>query len=159
MKVLKFGGSSLGTPQRVRAVARIVLESARRERVAVVVSAFHGVTDQLLEAARTAERGDQAWTALHRALARRHLEAARRLGPSRGGAALGRRLDAQLAELGHLLRDAPPRALDHVASFGERLSSEIVAAHLSRTRRAEAVDARTLVVTDDRFMRAGVLHA
>src|SRR5258706_12176587 len=164
MKVLKFGGSSLGTPQRVRAVARIVLESARRERVAVVVSAFHGVTDQLLEAARTAERGDQAWTTLHRALARRHLEAARRLGPSRGGAALGRRLDAQLAELGdllrgiHLLRDAPPRALDHVASFGERLSSEIVAAHLSRTRRAEAVDARDLIVTDDRFTMANIQH-
>ena len=55
-----------------------------------------------------------------------------------------------------LLRHAPPRALDHVASFGERLSCEIVAAHLSRGRRAVAVDARELVVTDDRFTQAAV---
>src|SRR5438093_775385 len=55
-----------------------------------------------------------------------------------------------------LLRHAPPRALDHVASFGERLSSEIVAAHLAWTRRAQAVDSRALVVTDDRFTQASV---
>jgi bifunctional aspartokinase / homoserine dehydrogenase 1 len=162
MRVLKFGGSSLATPRRIRAVSRIVVETARRERVVVVVSALQAVTDQLLEAARTAERGDENWMRAHRALARRHLEMARRLCPAAGGAALRRRIEARLDELRdvlrgiRLLRHAPPRALDHVASFGELLSSELVAAHLGRMRRAEAVDARELVVTDDRFTEAVV---
>jgi aspartokinase/homoserine dehydrogenase 1 len=162
MRVLKFGGSSLGTPQRIRTVAGIVLEAARRERIVVVVSALQGVTDQLLDAARLAERGDEGWMQAHRALARRHLDAARRLSRGRGGAALRRRLEVPLDELRdvlrgiRLLRDAPARALDHVASFGERLSSEIVAAHLARSRRAVAVDSRALVVTDDHFTHAAV---
>ena len=58
MKVLKFGGSSLGSPARVRDVGRIVLDAHRREPVVVVVSAFQGVTNQLVECARLAERGD-----------------------------------------------------------------------------------------------------
>src|SRR5438552_191447 len=102
MRVLKFGGSSLGTPQRIRSVARIVLDAARDERVVVVVSALEGVTDQLLDAARHAERGDEGGTLLYRALARRHLEAAWRLCPARSGAA--RRLAAQLEELRDVLR-------------------------------------------------------
>ena len=162
MRVIKFGGSSLGTPQRIRTVARIVLEAARKERVVVVVSALQGVTDQLLEVARQAERGDESWVLTYRTLTKRHLDTARRLCPTRGGAALRGRLEAMLDELRdvlrgiHLLRHAPPRALDHVASFGERLSSEILAAFLSRTRRAAAVDSRALVVTDDHFTQAAV---
>ena len=162
MRVLKFGGSSLATPQRIRGVAAIVAAAAQQERVVIVVSALQGVTDQLLGTARLAERGDAAWTAQHRAIARRHMETARRLTPSRGGAALQRRLTAMLDELRdvlrgiHLLRHAPPRALDHVASFGERLSSEIVAAHLAQSHRAVAVDTRELVVTDDHFTQAAV---
>ena len=162
MRVLKFGGSSLATPQRIRSVTEIVVAAARSERVVVVVSALQGVTDQLLGAARLAERGDEAWTQHHRALVRRHIDATQRLCASRGNAVLKHRLTLMLDELHdvlrgiHLLRHAPPRALDHVASFGERLSSELVAAHLDRFHRAIAVDARELVVTDDHFTQAAV---
>jgi aspartokinase/homoserine dehydrogenase 1 len=52
MKILKFGGSSLATTDCIRDVARIVLEEARRAPVIVVLSAFHGVTNQLLNCAR-----------------------------------------------------------------------------------------------------------
>src|SRR5262245_2466263 len=86
MRVLKFGGSSLATPARIRTVAGIVLEAARRERVVLVVSALQGVTDQLLETARRAERGDEGWVGLYRTLTRRHFETARRLCPARRGA-------------------------------------------------------------------------
>ena len=58
MRVLKFGGSSLASPARVREVARIILEERRREPIIVVVSAFQGVTNQLVDCARLAERGD-----------------------------------------------------------------------------------------------------
>ena len=70
MRVLKFGGSSLATPARIRDVGRIVLDKQRSEPVIVVVSAFQGVTNQLLECARLAERGDadvRAAAAGHRA--------------------------------------------------------------------------------------------
>ena len=58
MKILKFGGSSLATPATIRDVGRILVEARRREPVIAVVSAFQGVTNQLLECARLAERAD-----------------------------------------------------------------------------------------------------
>ncbi len=72
MEVLNFGGSSLATPSHLRDVGRIVLDEARRERVTVVVSAFQGVTNQLLDAARLAERGDTLHERSFDAIARRH---------------------------------------------------------------------------------------
>jgi len=59
-RVLKFGGSSLATPDRIRDVARIILESMNGGPVIIVVSAFQGVTDELLNCARLAERQDHA---------------------------------------------------------------------------------------------------
>jgi bifunctional aspartokinase / homoserine dehydrogenase 1 len=65
MKILKFGGSSLATTDCIRGVAKIVLEEAQRGSVIVVVSAFQGVTNQVLECARLAakanRRSDAAW--------------------------------------------------------------------------------------------------
>ena len=58
MRVLKFGGSSLATPGTIRGVGRILLEARRREPIIGVVSAFQGVTNQLLECARLAEKGE-----------------------------------------------------------------------------------------------------
>src|SRR5689334_19376182 len=72
MRVLKFGGSSLATPSHLRDVGGIVLDEARREPVIVVVSAFQGVTNLLLDTARLAERGDTAFEQKFEAIARRH---------------------------------------------------------------------------------------
>jgi len=58
MRVLKFGGSSLATPERIQTVARIVLDEARKEPIVLVVSAFQGITNQLIECAQLAERGN-----------------------------------------------------------------------------------------------------
>src|SRR5439155_1230588 len=72
-------------------------------------------------------------------------------------------IDEQLTELHDALRGirlvghCPPAALDVVASFGERLSALIVAAHLNRFRRARFVDARRFVTTDEQFTRANVM--
>ena len=170
MKVLKFGGSSLATPATIRDVGRILLGARRREPVIGVVSAFQGVTNQLLECARLAERADGAYEAAFEQIVRRHRSAVTHLlGGSpkgrrdKGGAARVRaQVDALLAELRgtlqgiHLLRHCPPRALDMTASFGERLSALIVAAYLDRTHPAVFVDARDLLVTDDQFTHATV---
>src|SRR5262245_37616577 len=163
MKVLKFGGSSLATPDRIRDVGRIVLEAARAEPIIVVVSAFQGITNQLLDCARLAERGDPAADrALEKVAARHHDAATALLGPRRG-ARVVEKVEAELAELRdavhgiRLLRHCPPRALDVTASFGERLSALICAAYLDRFRPARYVDAREFVITDDQFTEANVL--
>ena len=164
MKVLKFGGSSLGSPARVREVGRIVLESDSHEPAVVVVSAFQGVTNQLVECARLAERGDPRYVAILNDLGRRHRSAVVRLVPKRR-ASVAAQVAALLDELRdtvhgiHLLRHCPAQALDTAASFGERLSAVIVAAHLSQKRPAIAVDSRQFVITDESFTHAAVNFA
>jgi aspartokinase/homoserine dehydrogenase 1 len=162
MRVLKFGGSSLATPATIRGVGRILLEARRREPVIGVVSAFQGVTNQLLECARLAERGDGAFEPAFDAIAKRHRAAVSQLVKKRR-ARVRAAVDALLAELHstlqgiHLLRHCPLRALDMTASFGERLSTVIVAAYLDQTVPSVAVDSRDLVVTDDQFTHAAVI--
>ena len=87
--MVKFGGSSLATPARIRDVGRIVLGARRREPIIAVVSAFQGVTDQLIDCARVAERGDSRYATLLNELARRHRSAVGRLSPNRPAIAAG----------------------------------------------------------------------
>src|SRR5437773_2280121 len=163
MKILKFGGSSLAPPGRIRNVGRIVLDAPRTGPIIVVVSAFQGVTNQLIECARLAERGDAAAFRGFSKIAIRHRAAATSLiGPRRGAdvmTVMGGVLDELRNALNgiRLLRHCPPRALDVVASFGEQLSAGIVAGYLNRFRRAVGLDARTFVITDDQFTEANVL--
>lgn len=165
MRVLKFGGSSLATPDRIKNVSAIVLDEATRESVIVVVSAFQGITNQLLECARLAERGDSAADRGCDRIAARHRAAVGALLGPRRGAKVAAQVDALLGELRdalhgiRLLRHCPPRALDVTASFGERLSALIVAAYLDRFRPARFVDAREFVITDDQFTEAAVIFA
>jgi aspartokinase/homoserine dehydrogenase 1 len=162
MRILKFGGSSLATPATIRGVGRILLEARRREPVIGVVSAFQGVTNQLLECARLAERGDGGFEPAFDAIAKRHRAAVSQLVKKRR-ARVRAAVDALLTELHstlqgiHLLRHCPLRALDMTASFGERLSTVIVAAYLDQTVPSVPVDSRDLVVTDDQFTRAAVI--
>jgi aspartokinase/homoserine dehydrogenase 1 len=160
--VLKFGGSSLSTPATIRQVAKIVLAARRREPLIVVVSAFEGITNRLLECARMAERADPAFEAAFEQIARRHRTAVTQL-VARGRARARAEVDALLAELHstlqgiHLLRHCPVRALDMTASFGERLSAFIVSAYLTQKYPAAFVDARDFLVTDDQFTHANVI--
>jgi len=162
MKILKFGGSSLSTPATIRVVGRILLEARRREPVIGVVSAFQGITNQLLECARLAERADVAYLELLDQIAKRHRAAVSHL-VGRRPARVRAQVDALLAELAstlqgiHLLRHCPLRALDMTASFGERLSAVIVSAYLGKTNPSAFVDARDLIVTDDQFTHANVI--
>jgi bifunctional aspartokinase / homoserine dehydrogenase 1 len=161
VKILKFGGSSLATPATIRDVGRILLAARRREPVIGVVSAFQGVTNQLLECASLAEAADASFEELFEQIARRHRSAVSHLVGRRSAPVRGR-VDQLLAELRstlqgiHLLRHCPLRALDMTASFGERLSALIIAAYLDRTHPAAFVDARDLLVTDDQFTQANV---
>jgi aspartokinase/homoserine dehydrogenase 1 len=165
MKILKFGGSSLATTDRIRDVAKIVLEEARRGPVIVVVSAFQGVTNDLLDCARLAAKADRRTETAWKKIAHRHRSAVDDLLGKRRSARLRSQVNTLVEELHEvlhgiqLLGHGPPRALDLIASFGERLCALIVAAQLSRFRQARLVDARQFVVTDDQFTNANVNFA
>src|SRR6185503_17224401 len=158
MKILKFGGSSLSTPATIRDVGRILLDARRREPVIGVVSAFQGVTNQLLECARLAERADAGYLELYDQIARRHRQAVSHL-VGRRPARVRAQVDALLAELAstlqgiHLLRHCPLRALDMTASFGKRLSAVIVSAYLDtlfkRARTVVPIVTGFIGATDD----------
>ncbi|HYS95162.1 MAG TPA: aspartate kinase, partial [Chthoniobacterales bacterium] len=165
MKILKFGGSSLATSDCIRDVARIVLEEARRGPVIVVLSAFQGVTNQLLDCARLAEKNDRRYDAAWKKIAGRHRSVVSSLVGRRRGIRIRSQVDTLLGDLHdalhgvQLLGHSPPRALDLIVSFGERLCALIVAAHLARVHPAWFVDARQLVVTDNQFTNANVIFS
>ncbi len=161
MKIMKFGGSSLSTPATIRQVGAILLAARRRDPVIAVVSAFQGVTNQLLECARLAERAEAGYEEAFERVARRHRTAVTQL-VKRGRSRVRSQVEGLLTELRdtlhgiHLLRHCPLRALDMTASFGERLSAQIVSAYLNQKHPATFVDARDFVITDDHFTHATV---
>ena len=149
MIVMKFGGTSVGTPQRIKTVGDLVISHLDRKPL-VVLSAFSGVTNALLKCARDAYEG--AVEVLP--LIRRHREACEDLGVDKD---LVTPLLLELKDLLKgisLVRELTPRSLDFAASFGERCSTRIVAEYLRKQRdvKAHAYDAWDLgLVTDDNF--------
>jgi hypothetical protein len=129
--VLKFGGSSLATPDCIRDVGRIVLSAVNGTPAIVVVSAFQGVTNQLLDCARLAERRDPECEQAYDRIAARHRSAIDNLLNRPQGCRARALVDEHLGELRdalhgiRLLGHCPPAALDVAASFGERLSALI----------------------------------
>jgi aspartokinase/homoserine dehydrogenase 1 len=170
MIVLKFGGSSVGAPERIETVIEISAAAHRKHgRAVVVVSAFSGVTDQLIKTARLAAAADTAYSAEFDDMHRRHIGALETLFSSAAGARkedlekARKEVEQMLMELRGLLhgifliRELSKRTLDYVCSFGERLSAHIIArAIAARGIPAEFVDARALVRTNDEFTAAKV---
>jgi bifunctional aspartokinase / homoserine dehydrogenase 1 len=157
MIVMKFGGTSLAGADAIGQAGQIVRRFASRSPV-VVVSAMAGVTDDLIGLAEQAVGGRPSEVSLRLdRLHARHRKVAQALGVSDGRRdRLVKDLEAQFAELEGvchgvlLLRELSRRSLDLITSFGERLSAQIVAAHLRRIGlRAQPVDAREQIVTDD----------
>ncbi len=157
MKVLKFGGTSVGSPEAVRALVGIAKRSGER---VVVVSAFSGITDSLLQAAKLASEG-RDWQRIFQTISERHhsMIAALLQPPYNEKARAG--TQALLDEVSSLLlgislvHDLSPRTLDLVASYGERLSAGIVSLALTQAGiEADAVDARQFIITDDKFGNA-----
>lgn len=162
MKILKFGGTSVGSPDAVRALVGIVKDSGER---IIVVSAFSGITDSLLEAAKLASRGG-AWRSIFETIVNRHHSMIDSLLEGAFSETATTHVRAILDELSSLLygislvRDLSARTLDLVASFGERLSAVIVAQALSQAGiAAEPVDARQFIITDAHFGSAHWLQA
>ena len=135
MKVLKFGGSSVGSPESLRQVKNII--ESRQGRVAVVVSALGGVTDQLLTMARQAESGDGSYKDTFDAMKSRHLEMAAEVAVPASRAKLVSDIEALMGGLADLLQGVSllhiltERTKGEIVSYGERLSSLIVTSSIT----------------------------
>jgi aspartate kinase len=159
--VMKFGGTSV---QDANAIARaaIIVKGRLAEKPVVVVSAMAKVTDQLLTMARAAGAGDRkSALELSRGLRERHYTTAGELLGTGVFTSFHSELEAAFEALDELLRgiaavgELTPRTTDHVAAYGEILSSKIIAAAFSaKGLDAALVDARECIVTDNAHTRA-----
>ena len=131
MKVMKFGGTSVGSVNSILSVKKIV-ESAN-EPVIVVVSALGGITDKLINTSKMAASGDASYEGEFREIVYRHVEMIKEVVPAgEKQAELQRRIGELLNELKdifqgiYLIKDLSPKTSDTIVSYGERLSSIIV---------------------------------
>ncbi|MCL5746109.1 MAG: aspartate kinase [Acidobacteria bacterium] len=163
--IMKFGGTSVGSAERMRVAARISAEQKKTRPVAIVVSAMSKITDLLLETMRHAEAGDRTgFEAGIQTLRARHEEACRQLLPAEaqqpalaGIAAIIEEFE-RIANGIFMLNERPPRSVDEAVAVGERLSALLVAAYLSSEGvPAAAVNAAEVIVTDALFGNASPL--
>ena len=164
MIVMKFGGTSVQDAEAIDRAAAIVKQRLPQKPI-VVVSAMAKVTDQLLSMARAAGSGDRKTALkLSRALRERHYNTAGELLGTALFTQFHSDLGVEFEALDELLRgiaavgELTPRTTDHVAAFGEILSSRIVkAAFSARGIEAALIDSRQCVVTDNQHTRAAPL--
>jgi len=166
--VMKFGGTSVEDAAAIgRAAAIVAGRVAMGKSPVVVVSAMAKVTDQLLRAAAAASEGDRAGAlAISSRLRSRHRDTAAQLVKDRGlCAAVQHTIDEKFDALDEVLRgvsailELSPRISDLIVSYGERLSSRIVAAAFCEGGiDAAHTDAREIIVTDSEFRKAAPLN-
>lgn len=166
MIVMKFGGSSLESASAIEKVVSIVRSHLDRRPV-VVVSAMGKTTDGLVAAADHAARGNSylAWRQLGE-LRDFHIQETRRLLRGQAQAFIEQHIAPRFRELHVLLtsladgdRQLTPELKDEILSYGERLSSEIVAAAFHRLGiKAAHLDARQFILTDIQFTHAEPLY-
>lgn len=160
--VMKFGETSMGSGERIRAAAELIRRERASRPVTVVVSAMSKITDLLLDTLRAAEHGDSAAVAAGVATLReRHLAGCRELLAGEKLAETAREVEGIVAEFGliaggvSMLGVRPPASVDQAVATGERLSAAIIAAHLTAAGTpARAVNARDVIVTDAFFGNA-----
>lgn len=164
MKVLKFGGSSVAKPERIRGIAKILKEYyTQGEKFTVVFSAFGGVTDSLIEMSQLAAAGDDLYVEKFEAFQNRHVDAAKELLDKDGLKEVLQELESNHNVLKNLLygvflvREASTRTMDYVLSFGERSSAFIISHVLKQNGlNAKYLDARKVIKTDKSFSSAKV---
>ncbi len=157
MKVLKFGGSSVGSPEILKEVKRIVSEQPKP--CVVVVSAFKGITDQIIATSMLASLRDISYQKGIETIYQRHIEVVDQLVPASRREPVKKYLDLLFNDFKdllygvYLLADLTPKTQDHLLSFGERLSSFIISNIIEGSK---CVNMQNFIRTDSRFGNAQV---
>lgn len=153
MKVLKFGGSSVANAENIEKVVEII--SKIEGEAIVVLSAMQGTTDDLIEAGRSAERGDDGFIAKLGEIGARHSDAMRALMPNSLHSSVQDFVETTMVELESLIdgvrrvRELSPKTLDRILSFGEIVSSKMLSDRLNEGGIENAwTDSRLLIRTN-----------
>ena len=151
MKVLKFGGTSVGSVKSILSLKRIVEAEARKQPVVVVVSALGGITDKLIQTSHLALQGDERYKEEFQQMVDRHHQMIDTIiTEPKKREQLFTTIDALFEQLKsiyfgvYLIHDLSEKTLDAIVSYGERLSSNIVA---SLIKGAKWYDARNFIKT------------
>jgi aspartokinase/homoserine dehydrogenase 1 len=163
MQVLKFGGSSVANAENINKVITLVCAALTKDRTILVVSAMGGITDMLIQTAASAAAGEESYKDSLQEIELRHLETVKTLLPlTRQSAALSA-VKTRCNEIEDicsgvfLLGELSARTQDKIVSYGELLSSFIVAARFAALDIDHAwKDSRELISTDSRFGYAAV---
>jgi bifunctional aspartokinase / homoserine dehydrogenase 1 len=159
MKVLKFGGTSVGSVENIRTILDIAKSDLDKgEKIAITLSAMGGVTNQLIEMANMAKNNNKAYSSILAEIEKRHFDTAKALLDVKYQSKVIATIKLTLNELEDilhgisLLKELSRRTLDLVMSFGERLSNYMVSEIMKQAGLdCEFLDARTLIKTDDNF--------
>lgn len=163
MKVLKFGGTSMGNAENIEKVVKIIRAASQSDEIAVVVSAMQGTTDTLIMAGRSAERGDDGFFEKLAEIDTQHSEAIRDLIPTGMHSSVQDFVESTIKELENItegvrrVRELSPKTLDRILSFGEIVSSKILSDKLTLEGIDNAwTDSRLLIRTNSNHGFAAV---
>ncbi len=152
MKVLKFGGTSVGSVKSILCLKRIVEKEAKKQPIIVVVSALGGITDKLLSTAQMALEGDERYKMEFDAMVKRHHRMIDTvINDTKKREDLFNAVDVLFEQLKsiyygvYLIHDLSRKTQDAIVSYGERLSSNITAAII---KNAKLFDARNFIQTE-----------
>ncbi|MBS1752879.1 MAG: bifunctional aspartate kinase/homoserine dehydrogenase I [Ferruginibacter sp.] len=163
MQVLKFGGSSVANAENINKVVNIIKAKQDNGKTIIVVSALGGITDKLLNAAQLAESNDESYKLILNEIENIHLHTVKELVPVQQQSpvlSLVKKMCNEVEDICNsvfILHELSPRIKDWVLSFGELLSSQIIAAKLNSSGlETEWKDSREIIVTDNHFGKAAV---
>jgi bifunctional aspartokinase / homoserine dehydrogenase 1 len=158
MQVLKFGGSSVANAENINKVVEIIENKNADTQTVVVVSALGGITDLLLKTAALAEANDESYKTLLQEIESKHLQAVKALIPVQQQShvlSLVKTICNEAEDICNgifLLRELSARTKDRIVSYGELLSSQIIAAKLNAVGLGALwKDAREIIVTDSNY--------
>ncbi len=163
MKVLKFGGTSVANAENIKLVLDIIINKAKEEKLVVVVSALSKVTDLLQLASVKAASNDESFKDIVAEIEKKHLDTLKELIPVSEQSGLLSHLKRIVNHLEtlldgcFLLGELSPRTSDTILSFGELLSSYIIAEALKqKLKNSSYADSRELIKTNNHFGKAAV---
>ena len=147
MKVLKFGGTSVGSVKSILSLKRIVEKEARKQPIVVVVSALGGITDMLISTSRLAQEGKDEWKEQFEQMVDRHNKMIDTIiTDTNDREMLFNKVDSLFEQLHsiyfgvYLIHDLSKKTLDAIVSYGERLSSNIVSTLVKGSRWMDSRD-------------------
>ncbi|MDQ3846197.1 MAG: aspartate kinase, partial [Bacteroidota bacterium] len=163
MQVIKFGGSSVASAENIEKVACIIKRESEKDKTVVVISAFSGITDLLLQAGLSASNDDESYRQTIQAITQRHLDTVKALLPITNQSSILSFVMQRCNEVEDicngvfLIKEFSDKTKDRILSYGELLSSKILSAYLTSVEQNNCwKDARELISTDSHYTRAVV---